>query len=190
MNKNYRFMPKTKKQNNQITSMTPSSIVEFQEPKEEKINLIRQSQITSNNINEEFYNSDLNHLKQVEIVNGKETESDDVIINNQLHENIVDQTDSSRMKYLISQNEIENIDFISTLIRLKGRNNVQPSDRLSIENNVIVKPEDESKSYIKEILDSEIINVLKDFYSVKYAEEQKKETRKLNNIIKRRNILV
>ena len=153
MNKNYRFMPKGKKQNNQFSSVTPSSIVEFQEPKEEKINLIRQSQIPSNNINEEFYNSDLNHLKQVEIVNGKETESDDVIINNQLHENIVDQTDSSRMKYLISQNEIENIDFISTLIRLKGRNNTQTSDRLSIENNVIVKPEDESKSYIKEILD-------------------------------------
>lgn len=41
-----------------------------------------------------------------------------------------------------------------------------------------------SDKYIKEILDSEIINVLKDFYSVKYAEEQKKETRKLNNIIK------
>lgn len=137
MNKNYRFMPKGKKQNNQFSSVTPSSIVEFQEPKEEKINLIRQSQIPSNNINEEFYNSDLNHLKQVEIVNGKETESDDVIINNQLHENIVDQTDSSRMKYLISQNEIENIDFISTLIRLKGRNNTQTSDRLSDRKSVV-----------------------------------------------------
>ena len=39
MNKNYRFMPKGKKQNNQFSSVTPSSIVEFQEPKEEKINL-------------------------------------------------------------------------------------------------------------------------------------------------------
>lgn len=40
-----------------------------------------------------------------------------------------------------------------------------------------------TESFFKELLDSEFIQVLKDFYSVKYAEEQKKETRKLNKLI-------
>ena len=145
-NRNFRFVPKVKA----FPSKTP---VEFQEPKDDKFNLIRQSQQCNSNLNEEFYNSDLANLKQVEIANGKESESDDVIINNQLHENIIDQSDSNRMKYLINANAIENIDFINTLIRLKGRNSTQQSDRMSIENNYIANKEDESKSYIREILD-------------------------------------
>lgn len=145
-NRNFRFLPKSK--------AFPSKIpIEFQEPKEDKFNLIRQSQQGNSNLNEEFYNSDLANLKQVEIANGKESENDDVIINNQLHENVIDQSDSVRMKYLINANATENIDFINTLIRLKGRNNTQQSDRMSIENNYIPNKEDESKSYIREILD-------------------------------------
>jgi hypothetical protein len=82
-------------------------------------------------------------------------------------------SESSRMRYLIKKNEEENIDFISTLIRLKGRNvysNINPNEKLlpniqqnvnSITNGIINygnsnsnnKTEDESKSYIKEILD-------------------------------------
>ena len=82
-------------------------------------------------------------------------------------------SESSRMRYLIKKNEEENIDFISTLIRLKGRNvysNINPNEKLlpniqqnvnSITSGIISygnsnsnnKTEDESKSYIKEILD-------------------------------------
>lgn len=40
-----------------------------------------------------------------------------------------------------------------------------------------------SDKFIKELLESELIQILKDFYSVKYAEEQKKENRKLNKMI-------
>jgi DNA topoisomerase-2 len=41
-----------------------------------------------------------------------------------------------------------------------------------------------SKEFNDKILNSEIIKLLKDFYEVKYAEEKKKETRKLNNTIR------
>lgn len=41
-----------------------------------------------------------------------------------------------------------------------------------------------SDKFLKEITESDLIQALKDFYSVKYAEEQKKENRKLNNLIK------
>ena len=103
----------------------------------------------------------------------------DVSNNNNIQEELKQYRDidysseSSRMRYLIKKNEEENIDFISTLIRLKGRNvysNINPNEKLlpniqQIGNSIATglisygnsnsnnKTEDESKSYIKEILD-------------------------------------
>lgn len=41
-----------------------------------------------------------------------------------------------------------------------------------------------TQNFIDDLLESDLIQSLKDFYSIKYAEQQKKELRKLNNVIK------
>lgn len=41
-----------------------------------------------------------------------------------------------------------------------------------------------TQKFIDEILDSDLITALKDFYSIKYAEEEKKKLRKLNNALR------
>ena len=139
--------------------------ITLQEPKEEKFNLLRQSQ--HNNL---YYTSEeelLTHQKQVEVDTNQN--NDIIILNNQIQENIIDQSEEERLKYLITNNNNENITFINTLLRLKGKlnNNINtPSSpsvnnnnnnnnitEISIANGMILKPDDESKSYIKELID-------------------------------------
>ena len=133
------------------------NLINFQEPKEEPINQIRNS-TTLTGVKDE-YNDNIQNLLQVEL-------GDDIIINNHLQENLIDNINhEERIKYLMNINKNEQIDFINTLLRLKGinsneiiydndndnenENNLTGINRL----NSNIKPDDESKSYIKEILD-------------------------------------
>ena len=149
-NKKYKFTQKQKQSINQ-KEITPKNIINFQEPNEDPINQIRNS-VTNGGLNDEY-----NHnLLQVEL-------GDDIIINNHLQENFVDNLNNNeRIQYLLNNNKNEQIDFINTLLKLKGVNNIVINDNDN-ENNINltginhlnsnIKPDDESKSYIKEILD-------------------------------------
>ena len=148
-NKKYKVNQKKKEKR----ELKEKNIIKFQEPKEEPINQIRNS-TTSTGGNDE-YNDNLHNLLQVEL-------GDDVIINNQLKENFVDNINhDERIKYLMNVNKNEQIDFINTLLRLKGINsndiiydNENDNNLTGIHHlNSNIKPDDESKSYIKEILD-------------------------------------
>ena len=146
------------KQKAKFSQINKKNITKFQEPKEEPIHQIRN--IESLAITNEEYNDKLNHHLQVEL-------GDDIIINNQVHENYIDNLNSDeRIKYLININKSEQIDFINTLLKLKGINfnNINNNKIIENENDNINltrinqiysnnKPDDESKSYIKEILD-------------------------------------
>ena len=139
--------------------------VTLQEPKEEKFNLLRQSQNNNSHCTSE--EELLTHQKQVEVDTNQN--NDIIILNNQIQENIIDQSEEERLKYLITNNNNENITFINTLLRLKGKlnnnintpfspsvsnnNNNNNITEISIANGMILKPDDESKSYIKELID-------------------------------------
>ena len=124
--------------------------VTLQEPEEEKCNLLRQSQnYNSNYTSEEEL---LTHQKQVEVDTNQS--NDLIILNNQIQENVIDQTEEERLKYLITNNNNENITFINTLLRLKGKlnnnnntlcppiNNNNNIKEISITTGMIIKPDD------------------------------------------------
>ena len=130
-----------------------NNLINFQEPKEEPINQIRNS-TTLTGVKDE-YNDNIQNLLQVEL-------GDDIIINNHLQENLVDNINhEERIKFLMNVNKNEQIDFINTLLRLKGINNNAIFYDNDNENNLAginrlisnIKPDDDSKSYFKEILD-------------------------------------
>ena len=115
-NKKYKFTQKQKQSNNQ-KEITAKNIINFQEPNEDPINQIRNS-VTNGGLNDEY-----NHnLLQVEL-------GDDIIINNHLQENFVDNLNNNeRIQYLLNNNKNEQIDFINTLLKLKGVNNININD--------------------------------------------------------------
>ena len=87
------------KQKAKFSQINKKNITKFQEPKEEPIHQIRN--IESLAITNEEYNDKLNHHLQVEL-------GDDIIINNQVHENYIDNLNSDeRIKYLININQSE-----------------------------------------------------------------------------------
>lgn len=150
MKKIFKFQPK-----NQNNSVPKRNILQVPQ-QGKRFSPIR----TLNYVDEENLNK-IHHFNQVEKKNFK-NESSSVRVSNQNHENEIVQKHT--LNYIKNQTECEELDFINTLLKLKAQSsssssinnsnyelfNNLPLDSPRKEQNTI---NDDSKSYIKEILD-------------------------------------
>ena len=141
---------------------TKPNPINFQEPEDDKFHLLRQSH--TNNYNFQSNDDLLIHQKQLEVDTNQNNDSMNSNSNIHDNDNIIEQNDDTHLKELIKKNNAENITFINTLLRLKKRvnsndktnnfNNYTNITNIPINNNgLFIKPDDDSKSYIKEFID-------------------------------------
>ncbi len=103
-------------------------------------------------------------------------------ISKQITEKVLDYCKNNEME-LITEKDI--LSRISLFINCSVKNptyDSQTKERLT--NKLSAYDIRLPQKFIDEILNSELIQALKDFYTVKYAEEEKKKLRKLNNALK------
>ena len=88
--------------------------IEFQEPKEETMHLLSPNKSDRKILDDDIYKTEMNNKKPIDIFQ-------DISIDN-LENNKNDEIKKSKndLQYLIEKNKTERIDFISTLLRLKG----------------------------------------------------------------------
>lgn len=118
-------------------------LIQLQEPINDRMNPIKSS-IGFSSLHDDYYLNEFNAPKQVEIANDRDQNNEEIIVNNMLHEKIIDQNFKKEdLDYLLNPNDINHLDFITTLLRLQ-----KPKS-----GKVIQKNDDESKNDIKEIID-------------------------------------
>ena len=113
--------------------------IEFQEPKEETMHLLSPNKSDRKILDDDIYKTEMNNKKPIDIFQ-------DISIDNQ-ENNKNDEIKKNRndLQYLIEKNKTERIDFISTLLRLKGikidedkyydKNNKKENSELNIQIN-------------------------------------------------------
>ena len=84
--------------------------IEFQEPKEEIMHLLSSNKSNKKILEDDIYKTEMNNKKPIEIFQ-------DITIDNQ---EIKEDNNNNDLQYLIDKNKTEKIDFISTLLKLKG----------------------------------------------------------------------
>ena len=147
------FCPKNSKKPQKTKQIT------FQESKDYKANIFYQN--LPNTVNNNNHYNLITHQKQLNIKTLAASEIP--ITNNYIQENIIEQNEEERLKYLISKNDDENITFINTLLRLKGKNNQNGNNTPHTYNNnfpgtpksngMMFKSDNDNKSYMKDIYD-------------------------------------
>ena len=88
---------------------------EFQEPKEEIMKLLSPNKSNKKYLEEDIYKTEMNNKKPVEIFQDPSIENIDISKKDEIKEEKND-----NLQYLIDKNKIEKIDFITTLLKLKG----------------------------------------------------------------------
>ena len=88
--------------------------IEFQEPKEEIMHLLSPNKSNKKILEDDIYKTEMNNKKPIEIFQ-------DITIDNQENKEDNNNNDNDNdLQYLIDKNKTEKIDFISTLLKLKG----------------------------------------------------------------------
>ena len=147
------FCPKNSKKPQKTKPIT------FQESKDYKANIFYQN-LPRNINNNNHYNLITHHQLNIKTLPISEIP----ITNNYIQDNIIEQNEEERLKYLISKNDDENITFINTLLRLKGKNNQNGNNTPHTYNNnfpgtpksngMMFKSDNDNKSYMKDIYDT------------------------------------
>ena len=88
--------------------------IEFQEPKEETVHLLSPNKFDRKILDDDIYKTEMNNKKPIDIFQDISIDNQENNKNEEIKKNRND------LQYLIEKNKTEKIDFISTLLRLKG----------------------------------------------------------------------